>query len=265
MSKFIDRLKEALRPTPQPMGFYRRTAETNKKAKVLLVAALDKPYTEGVADMISGADAVLLPVDSIPGAGDGTAKALGDIPCGEWLSGGDPAKLEALSKNGCDFVVFRADKMGLGISQIEKLGKILEIDTGIEDAILRTVNTLPVDAIFVRHEGEEPPFFTFHDVMVFRHFTDFVAKPIIVTVTNPLTDKDILALWEAGVDAMVVASGPGEAGQTIKKLRQELDRATFPAQRRVSKHEAVLPPFGAAPAKEEKEEEEEGDGEEEDE
>lgn len=263
MSKFIERLNEALHPAPQPMGFGRRSSESKKKRGILLVAALDKPYTEGLADIVGGADGVLLPVDSIPGSGEQTVKAIDGIPCGESLTSGDVSKLEAISKNGCDFVIFRADKMGLGLIQYEKMGKILEVDARIEDGILRTVSTLPVDAIFVRHEESEPSYFTFQDLMVFRHFTDFVSKPVMITVDAPLTEKEILALWEAGVDAMVVATGPGAAGETLKKLRQEIDKVTFPAQRRVSKREAVVPSITPEAPREEKEEEEDGDEEDE--
>jgi hypothetical protein len=257
MSKFIERLNEALHPAPLPMGFNRKPAESRRKARILLIAAPDKTYSDGVADMVNGADAVLLPVDSIPGAGDATVKAIPNVPCGESLTSGDAPKLEAISKNGCDFIIFRADKMGLDILQYEKMGKILGVDAQIEDGILRTVNTLPVDAIFIRHEGSEPSYFTWHDLMVFRRFTDFVSKPIMVAVTAPLTEKEILALWEAGVDAMVVATGPGAAGETLKKLRQEIDKVTFPAQRRVSKREAIVPHIIPEAPKEEKEDEEE--------
>ena len=262
MSKLIERLNEALRPAPVPMGFGRKAAEAKKKARVLLIAALDKPYTEGVAEMISGADGVLLPVDTAPGDVEATAKAIPDVPCGEWLATSDAKKLEALSKNGCDFAIFCADRMGLSIIRYEKLGKILEVDARIEDGILRSVNTLPVDAVFIRHEGSEPSYFTWHDLMIFRHISDFVSKPVMVTATVPLSEKEILPLWEAGVDALVVATGPGEASQMLKKLRREIDKVTFPAQRRVSKREAIVPPIRTEAPVVEKEEEEDGDEEE---
>jgi hypothetical protein len=262
MSKFIDRLNDVLHPAPQPMGFGRRV-ESKRKARVLLVAALDKSYADGVEGMVAGADGVILPVDSIPGEGEKTLKAVANAPSGEWLSNGAAGKLETIVKDNCDFVIFRPEKMGLGIVQYEKLGKVLEASTSIEDAILRTVASLPVDAVFVRHEGGEPSVFTFQDLMVVRHFAEFVGKPVMVAVTGPLTEKEILALWEAGVDAFVVATGPGDAAKLLKALRAELDKVTFPAQRRVAKKDAATVPHIAPaqeePAKEEEEEEEEGD------
>jgi len=258
MSKFIERLNEAMRPPPIPMGFGRRAAEGKKKSRILLVAALDKPYADGIAEMVSGADAIILPVDTPAKDIEAAAKEIPDLPVGEWLTANDPKKLDALSKDGCDFTIFRADRMGLSVIQYEKLGKIIEVDAHTEGNILRTVNSLPADAVFIRHEGSEPSYFTWHDLMVFRHIADFTSKPIMVTATAPVSDREILPLWEAGVDALVVATGQGEAGKMLKTLRQEIDKVNFPAQRRTGKREAVLPRISPeAPAKPEEEEEQE--------
>ncbi len=259
MSKFIERLNEALRPSPAPMGFGRR-AESKKKARILLVAALDAAYTQGLTEMVSGADAVLLPAGSVPGDGEAEVKAPSGIPCGEWLTANEGSRIDSLAKNGCDFIVFRADKIGLSVLQYEKMGKVLEVDPQMEDGLLRTVGTLPVDAIFIHHEGEGPSYFTWHDLMVFRHFADSVSKPIIVTVAAPLSEKELLVLWEAGVDAMVVPAGSGAAGDLLKNLRQKIDGVVFPAERRPSKREATVPALTPEAPKEE--EEEDGDEEE---
>jgi hypothetical protein len=260
MSKFIDRLKEALHPAPQPMGFGRR-AETKKKARLVLVASLDKEYKEGLNDVFTAADAVLLPIDSPAKDIEALSKAANSKPAGEWFSGSDDKKLEALSKNGCDFLVFRPDKAGLNLLRYEKIGKILEVDMQMEDALLRAVATLPVDAVFVRHDASGQSF-TFQDLMVYRHFADFTSKPVMVTVTSPLTDKELLVLWEAGVDSIAVAAGPGAAGELLMKLRQEIDKVVFPAERRAAKHEGVVPPVreeAPAPQKEEEDGDEEED------
>jgi hypothetical protein len=228
----------------------------------VLVAALDRAYTEGLGDVLSAADGVLLPIDSPPGDIEVLSKAANGIPCGERLSSNDTPRLAAMAKNGCDFLIFRADKMGLGVLRYEKLGKILEVDSKIEDAFLRTVGTLPVDAVFVRHEGSEPSYFTWYDLMVYRHFADFVGKPVIAALTAPMAEKELLVLWEAGVDALIVAAGPGTAGDLLKNLRQEVDKIVFPAERRKSKREAVVPPIrteAPAPEKEEEDGEEEED------
>ena len=261
MSKFIERLNEALRPPPLPMGFGRRAAEGKKKARILIVAALDKPYADAISEMVKGADAVILPVDTPAKDIEATVKAVSNLPVGEWLTANEPKKLETLIKDGCDFTIFRADRMGLSIIQYEKLGKIIEVDAHMEDSVLRTINSLPADAVFIRHEGTGPAYFTWHDLMVFRHIADFASKPIIVTVTAPVPEKEILPLWEAGVDALVIGTGPGEAGQMLQTLRQEIDKVTFPAQRRAGKREAVLPHVTPEAPVEEKEEED-GDEEE---
>lgn len=260
MSKFIDRLKEALHPTPQPMGFGRRT-EIKKKARLVLVAALDKAYKEGLNDVFSAADAMLLPVDSPLKDIEALSKDAGGNPAGEWFSGSDNKKLDALAKDGCDFLIFRPEKAGLSLLQYEKIGKIMEVDMQMEDALLRAVATLPVDAVFVRHDASGQSF-TLQDLLVFRHFADFTSKPVMVTVTSPLTHKELLVLWEAGVDAIVVAAGPGAAGELLMKLRQEIDKVVFPFERRASKHEGVVPPVRAETPAPQKEEEEDDDGEE---
>jgi hypothetical protein len=261
MSKFVDRLKEALNPVPQPMGFGRR-AESRKKARLVLVAALDSSPAEGLEDILGAADAVLLPLDSDPVVLVRLSKAANGVPCGRWLSEKAAPALAALAQNGGDFVVFRAENTGLGLLQYEKLGKILEVDARIEDALLRTVGSLPVDGIFIRYEGNSLSYLTWRDLMVYRHFAEFTGKPVMIVVTAPLTEKELLVLWESGVDALVVSAGPGAAGDLLKKLREAIGKIVFPAERRPSKREAVVPayrPDAPAPVKEEEDGDEEED------
>lgn len=261
MSKFIDRLKESVHPAPQPMGFARRV-ETKKKARLVLVTSLDKAYKEGLSDVFTAADAILLPDDTPTKDIEALSKASNGKPAGEWFSGSDDKKLEALAKDGCDFLIFRPENAGLNLLRYEKIGKILEVDTEIDDALLRSVATMPVDAVYVCYEADEKASFTFRDLMVYRHFADFTSKPVIVPVNTLLSDKELLVLWEAGVDALIVAAGPGAASELFRKIRQEIDKVVFPLERRAAKHEGVVPPVREETPAPAKEEEEDDDGEE---
>jgi hypothetical protein len=245
---------------PQPMGF-RVAAAVSSKPRLLLVASLAQADVSGLADYVAGADAGLLFIAK-SGSGVKTLQKITqlvpDIPWGGWLKdeAGEGA-VEQMAKAGGDFVVFPAADTPLAVPHGKEIGKVLQVEASLSEGLLRTVNGLPVDAVLIA--GEEPGrFLTWHHLMLFRRLAGLLAKPLLVSVPAKVTADELQAIWDAGVDSIIVAVGVGQPAGGLKGLRQMIDKLTFPSSRQRGKAEALLPRIGGiteAAAEEEEEEE----------
>jgi len=245
MSKLIDKLNQASQAVPQPMGF-RQARPVSPKPKILLVASLAQANLEELADCVAEADAGLLHISEV-GSG---AKALQkisqvvpDIPWGGWLGDSGQGEIKEMVKVGWDFVVFPAANTSLAMFQGGEVGKILEVESSLSEGLLRAVNKLPIDAVLIAREQGECYFLTWHHLTLFQHFADLLTKPLLVSIPLSVTASELQALWEAGVDGVVIELGAGQPIDRLKELRQVVDKLDFPSPRKRKKVEALLPYF----------------------
>ncbi len=97
--------------------------------------------------------------------------------------------------------------------------------------------------------------------MIFQHLADLFPKPLIIPAPADLTPGELKALWDAGVDGILVAVEAAKAGG-FKELRQAIDALPPRAGRKGGALRVVLPRAAAegqppAPPDEEEEEEDE--------
>jgi len=240
MSRLIDKLNRVSQTVPQPMGF-RVVQPASTKPKPLLIASLTQANTDSLADYMAGADAGLLPVhhSSEAKALRAVTQAISDIPWGAWLRDNGQSEIKQIMKAGCDFVIFPAAKTSLAIPQNETVGRILEVGASLSDGLLRAIDDLPVDAVLIADELRENYILTWHHLMLFQHFTNLLTKPLLVSIPSNVTANELQALWEAGVDGVIVEV----EARSVSKLRQAIDKITFPTRKR-RKAEALLPHIG---------------------
>jgi hypothetical protein len=251
MSKFIDDLKRAAQAGPQPMGFRAAPAPTDRP-RLRLVAVLDDHSAADIPDLVAGADAGLLKVSgaSAVKAVKGVCQLKAALPWGAWLKG-PLDKVQPLAEAGCDFIVFPPDT-GFAASKGDG-GRVLAISLPCDDGLLRAVNDLPADAVFVSVEETADFHLTWRHLMLLRHAADLLSKPLLAAVPSKVNEDELLALWEAGVMGIVVAASgkPGVSG-----LRQAIDKITFPAAGKRRKAAPSVPYIsGEKPVVEEDEEE----------
>jgi len=242
VSRFIDRLNQLSQAVPQPMGF-RTVQPVSPKPKILLIASLAQANVDGLANYVAGADAGLLSISKLSSGAETLheiCQAVSDIPWGGWLRGGDQEVIKQIVKAGCDFVVFPAANTSLAIPQDDEVGKILQVEVSLSEGLLRAVDELPVDAVLITGEQERDYFLTWHHLMLFQHFADLLTKPLLVCVPSNVTANELQALWEAGVAGVVVEVGVEPPTGKLNKLRQAIDKLTFPPRKR-AKAEALLP------------------------
>ena len=244
MSKLIDKLNLVSQGGAEPLGF-RTTPSASPKPKMLLIASFAQSDTDSLADYTAGADAGLLHISTLSSGAKALQKmcqAVSDIPWGGWLKEIGRGEIKQMVKAGCDFIVFPAASTPLAMLQNEEVGRILEVEPSLTEGLLRTVNELPVDAVLVGSEGDKDYSLTWHHLMLFQRFANLLAKPLLVSMPAKVTDNELRALWEAGVDGVIVETGAGQPGARLKELRLAIDKLTLPSPRKRGKIEALVPP-----------------------
>jgi len=257
MSKFIDKLNQVSQAVTQPMGFG-AAAAAQSKPKMLLVAGLAK--SNGVADYVAGADAGLLHLAEAGARAKAFKEVLQarpDIPWGVEIAGGE--EITRMVNAGCDFVVFPADSAALAMLQSEGVGKILAVEASLGDGLLRAVDKLPVDAVLISYGHPEGQVLTWHHLMQLQRYADLLTKPLLASIPASVVVSELQALWEVGVNGVVVEVGAGQPAGRLVELRQAIDSLAPPPQRKRGKLGALVPFVGgkAAAAADEGEEEEE--------
>ncbi len=243
MSRFIDKLNQVSRVVPQSLGF-RRAQPVSGKPKILLIASLAQASVGGLTDYVAGADAALLRIPKLSSRAKTLkemSQAVPDIPWGGWLRNIDKGGIKQTARAGCDFVVFPAANTPLALLQNDEIGKILEVESSISEGLLRAVNKLSIDAVLIAGEQEREYFLAWHHLMLFQRFADLLTKPLLASIPSNVTANELQALWEAGVDGVVIEVGDRQPANRLKELRQVIDKLVFPSQRKRGKTEALLP------------------------
>lgn len=260
MSQLIDKFHKASSGAAAPMGF-RSARPTAAVPKLLLIAGLKGGLPNKPGGYIAGADAALVRPADTPGEKDlrKIAGSLDDIPWGLYLEDDSDGLMEKAGESGLDFVVFSTAGRIAAMPQDKKIGKVMEVDSSMDDTLLRAVNQLPVDAVLLADGLESVPLL-WHQLLIFQHLADLFPKPLIIPAPIDLSTAELKALWDAGVDGILVDTDMEKAGG-FKELRQAID-ALPPRERRKGGTLRVVLPRAAAegqPATPPDEEEEEED------
>jgi hypothetical protein len=219
------------------MGF--RKDKSASRARLMLVAEVKGGATAGV---VEGADAVLL---------EGVAKnppVKADLPVGIRLFGGKTGKME-----GIDYVVFTME-MPAVIAGDEEMGRVMVVDASLEMGLLKALEDMPIDALFIADEGAQAQVVNWHYLMLCRRLSAISDKPVLASVSPDVNQEELQMLWDAGMDGVVVA---GKTTGGLKKLRLLIDGLTLPSKRKRMKARAVVPSLREAAISAIEEEEEE--------
>jgi hypothetical protein len=241
MSRFIDNLKQASQAVFPPMGF--RTAETASKPRMLLIAHLSQTDIDNLADYVAGADARLISITKL-GSGarilKGVAQLVPSIPWGGWLDSVSREGINRVTEAGCDFVVFPPDASLAILSEV-KVGRILAVEALLDEGLIKAVNELPADAVFITSGQEGLSSLTWHHLMLFRRFVALLGKPLLVPVPSDIATNELQALWDVGVDGVVVKIVPGQPVGRVEELRQMINGLTLPVKHKQKRAAALLP------------------------
>jgi hypothetical protein len=246
MSKFIERLQQVLQPPVQSMGFMSAKSE-QARPRIQLVLEVTDDKSKSQLKELDKADALLVPISTI-----GTGKMI----LGGRLTKGDAAEVEQTIEAGADFIVLPAN--GEVSPPDKKVGKILQIEASITDVLLRTVSSLPVDAVLIKEE-ENGLVLTWKRLMLIHRFTSLAGKTLMIEVLPTASGAELQQIWEAGVSGIIVKTDVEQAEAVVLNLRNIIDKLTFPSKRKQEKSMAIVPHIESAP-EEPKEDDGDGDG-----
>jgi len=254
MSKFVDKLQSLSKSSTTPIGFHSFVYEL-KTPPMLLVAGLSGTQVKEAKIVVDvNADAGLI-------LSEGTSakvvkqmfEAMGNVPLGVFVKGMSEEKINELTSVGCDFVVFDI-KIPAEVLHREEVGKFLMIEPSLDQGLVRAINSLEVDGVFISSRGGDS-FVAVEHLLICRRFVELLEKPVMMTLPSLVTKTGLTNLWQAGVDGVVAPSTQSvEALAELKKMIGDLPRG---ARGRRTKAGVVLPHYGGGVAGEEDEEQEE--------
>ena len=254
MSTFVDRLQSLSKASAAPIGFHASASESKGPAMLLIAGLSGAQVKEAkmVADV--NADAGLI-FSRVPSAGTvkQMVEAAGDVPLGICVKGMSQGDTNKLVDSGWDFVVFDT-KVAAAILHKEEVGKFLMIEPSLDQGLVRAINSLEVDGVFINTAGGEP-FVAVEHLLAYQRFVALLEKPVMITLPSPVTSTELASLWRSGVDG-VVAPSP-QSIETLAELKKMIGELPTGARGRRAKASVMLPrQGGVAPAEEDVEEEE---------
>ncbi len=212
MSKLSEALQRKRRgESARVMGFGTRAAA---KDRALLLGVPGVSAKEAGAALEAGADFVAVNARNAAAA----VKALDGL---DGLLGAQAASLDAdgvktLEEAGADFVLADPESAAAGVVDSD-LGLVLEAEEAWEDAQLRALAPLSLDAVLVREPVER---FTVARRISLARLATLCGAPLIVTVGADVSSADLAALRESGAGGVVPPAGTkaGKLAALIEKL-----------------------------------------------
>lgn len=238
------------------MGFAAATRAPNPS--VLLAACFSAPTAERAAQALAqGADTCLFALSDVrPSDLEAVVKAAGDAPCGIWPPRLDGQVVEQLSHAGVDYVVFNPEAAHAAALVESDLGYVLAYEGDLADIYLRTLQSLPLDAVFLRH-WQEP--LTIRGQMDLLRIVSLSNKPLMLTVSSQIDARELECLRDVGVAIVAVDGDRKDALEALPALRKTIEDLPPRRRRREERPEALLPRAEPAAISSTDEEEEEDD------
>ena len=216
MAKLADLIKRATKGEPAPLGF--GNAREKPPASMVLVALAAKRWPQAASDAVAaGADALFLTGHPNESEITEAIAAADGRPCG--LLAADDADLSTLHGAGLDFLALSPDAPAR-LLQNEDSTFLLRVGTNLTDIQLRTVDALPVDALFL--DADAAPL-TISRQMEIQRVSGLARKTIMLAVASDSTQDDLLSLRESGVALIAVDMANQDATEALRHLRGLID------------------------------------------
>ena len=249
MAKLADLIKRATKGEPAPLGF--GSAREKPTASMVLVALAAKRWPQAASDAVAaGADALFLTGRPNEKEITEAIASAGDRPCGLLVAG--DADLSPLHGAGLDFLALSPDAPAR-LLQNEDPTFLLHVRDDLTDVQLRTIEALPVDALFL-DGGSEP--LTISRQMEIQRVSGLARKTIMLSVASDSTQDDLLSLRESGVALIAVDMASQDATEALRHLRGLIDALPKRGRLRGQERPAVMLPTVSSHDHEEDDEDE---------
>jgi hypothetical protein len=227
MSQFIDKLKNISEGGGQsPMGFGRSSKDSELKIlPVIRLASVTAKTLKAAVD--AGGTFFLLPGSDLIGSKKLPA-GFKKVTWGAFLDVATDENIEVLKAQGCDFFVFPLSGTSVSILHDEDLGKVLMIDSDIDDRMVQAVGTLAVDAVLadVDVQGE----ITLEHLLTYTFIGSLTGDYFLAGLSHTWTNSVLEELYNNGVTGVVLSFDEMEDAEDIKRLNEAIN--SLPSKRR---------------------------------
>ncbi|HIE17290.1 MAG TPA: hypothetical protein EYP71_03745 [Dehalococcoidia bacterium] len=238
MSKFIEKLKRAYLGPTHSIGF--RKSPEAENPPVLLIASLMGANLAQAEAMAAEMDSAIVSSADVNAKDFGQlVKVIGDVPLGLLVESTDKGDIAKLIEFGSDFVVFDLKTPFEAVNK-ENMGKILKIERSLDQGLVKCIHGLPLVVDGVMVAGEEP-LITIEALLTYQRVAELLDKPLLVTLGTLPTKGELQALYEAGVNGLVLPGGL--AVEVFADLRKSMAELSATVKRR-TRSAALLPRAG---------------------
>lgn len=228
MSKLAEKLKRIHQGSTSTLGF-RRSAEV-EMPPLLMIANLTKASMAEVKAM-TGIDAGIVSGDGVDSKSFAQlTKAMDGAPLGLFWDTANKVDIAESINLGYDFVVFDLKTPFTALDK-KNLGRVLKIEPTLDQGLVRAINRLPLTVDGVLLTGEDSTI-TVERLLVYQRFAELLDRPLLVTVSSPLTNGELGSLCEAGIGGLLLAdSFTKESINEMKKAIGGISKAARPKAR----------------------------------
>lgn len=254
MSKLVDKLRSLSKSSTTPIGFHPSVSELKSPAMLLIAGLSGTQVKEAkiVADVNADAGLILSEGPSTKVVKQ-MVEAVGNVPLGVFVKGMSEEGINELASVGCDFVVFDI-RIPAAVLHKEGVGKFLMIEPSLDQGLVRAINNLEVDGVFISsREGDS--FVAVEHLLVCRRFVELLEKPVIMVLPSLVTKAELTSLWQSGINGVVAPSV--ESAKALTELNKMIGDLPRRARGRIAKVGVILPHYDEGVAGEENEEQEE--------
>jgi len=232
MSKLSKKIRAVSRAEPAPLGFTSVATKTQQNSLLGGVRLGDPAAAAGAAD--KGADFVILE-DVARSKVKGVAKVDASVGvAGDF----DSDDVGALVKAGVDFIVLSGPGAGAAPLADESVGRVMAVDSDLDDAYLRLLGDLGLDALVIA--APETPL-TVERLLAVRRISSLARTPLLASVKPDVDAKSLELLRDSGVAGVVLA----DAGK-LAALKKRIAALPPRGHRKENHSEATIPAQAAA-------------------
>lgn len=233
MSKLAEKIRNASRSEPQPLGF-----GSSKVAVVsTMVLAAVASNAGSAAELVQrGADVVIVgsPKSAAPASG---GKDVNGAVAGARISGTAANEATQYREGGYDFVVFDPNATAAIALLDEKIGYVLSLPDDLTDNDVRTLESFQLDAIDV---GALSGPLTVRKQIDLRRIFAMTRKPLMASIDAAISLTELQALRDTNVLVAVV-----EGADNVAKLRKTIDALPPRSRRKDDDRPTPLVPHNA--------------------
>ena len=205
-----------------------------------LIGRLSGNYNQGAKRLARmGVDGALLEGGGLHAKLLDVTQALGEVPWGICAGELDSQKADELAQKGCDFFLVNSKGVTVEALKDDRVACMLELPPDPDEALLRAIEDLPVDVVFMSLGSLDTPLILQHLITICSARALF-DKYLAVEVPAGLSPKEVEALRDVGVDALVIDAALSSEKE-ISSLKEILLRVPRQRKSRSERVNPVLP------------------------